>query len=306
MKTSHIFWGTLFITLGLLVLIANLTSLNLYLGNLWSFWPLVLIIFGISMLVRNKLGKGVLAGVAAVFLAVVLFTSIKLTSNFINSDFQLIFDHDSDSNYTISEYTEALNSPISKAKLKLDAGIGSFNIKRSTDDLIYVRAKGSENNYVLSRNDVDSLSNIELQMKDRKIHIGKNDFTNKVDIYLNENPVWNLDLNVGASAIDLDLKRFNVENVEVDMGAASLDIRLGDKADSTKLEVKAGASEINISVPSEVGCQVKMDDVLSSKKLVKFERINSDLYRTSNFDDADKKIFIEIDCGVSSVSIKRY
>jgi len=203
MKTSHIFWGTLFIFLGLLVLINNLAPINFNWGNLWDYWPLVLIIFGIAMLVKNKFGKGLLAGLAAIFLAIVLFTSIRLTSNFVNGDFQFVFDDDSDSNYTISEYSETISTSINKAKFELDAGVGSFNIQRSTEDLIYVKAKGKKNNYHLTRLDTDSLSELKLKMKERTIHFGKNDLTNKVDISLNENPLWDLDVNVGAASIDL-------------------------------------------------------------------------------------------------------
>jgi hypothetical protein len=90
------------------------------------------------------------------------------------------------------------------------------------------------------------------------------------------------------------------------MGAASLDVKLGSLSEETRLNVEAGASNIDILVPEEVGCQVKTDDVLSSKNIYGFTKIKSDLYRTEGFDDADKKIFIEIDCGVSSINIRRY
>ena len=53
-------------------------------------------------------------------------------------------------------------------------------------------------------------------------------------------------------------------------------------------------------------CQVRTDDVLSSKNLNGFTKIKSGLYRTDGFDEAGKKIFIEIDCGVSSINIGRY
>ncbi|HLG31604.1 MAG TPA: DUF5668 domain-containing protein, partial [Ignavibacteriaceae bacterium] len=62
MKTSHIFWGTLFIVLGLLVFINNFTPIYVDWGTIWKLWPLVIILIGISILIKHRYGKGVVAG----------------------------------------------------------------------------------------------------------------------------------------------------------------------------------------------------------------------------------------------------
>ena len=92
MKTSKIFWGTLFIVLGLLVLLNNFSSINVHWGDLWQFWPILLVLMGISMLVKNKFGKSALAGAAAILLALILFTSVKLSTDFIKGDFELVLN----------------------------------------------------------------------------------------------------------------------------------------------------------------------------------------------------------------------
>ena len=106
--------------------------------------------------------------------------------------------------------------------------------------------------------------------------------------------------------MNLDLTKFKIEKIDVSMGAAALNVRLGTLSDKTRLNVEAGASDIDIMVPEEVGCQVRTDDVLSSKNLHGFTKIKAGLYRTDGFDEAGKKIYIEIDCGVSSINIRRY
>ncbi len=306
MKTSHIFWGTLFIVLGLLVLLNNFAAINLHWGNLWQFWPILLVLIGISMLVKNKLGKSALAGAAAILLALLLFTSVKLTTDFIKGDFELVFNGDEDYNFVTTEYRESFDTTIAKAKLFLDAGLGSFNIGDTTSELIYVKAEGIEKHYKLTKQVHDNVSKLKLKMKKTTFHLGKNKFKNKVEISLNEKPTWDINIDGGASAINLDLTKFKIENVYVGMGAASLDVKLGTLSDKTRLNIEAGASNIDILVPEEVGCQVKTDDVLSSKNIYGFIKIKSDLYRTEGFSDAEKKIFIEIDCGVSSINIRRY
>ncbi|MGB5849501.1 MAG: DUF5668 domain-containing protein [Ignavibacteriaceae bacterium] len=306
MKTSHIFWGTLFIVLGLLVLLNNFSAINLQWGNLWQFWPILLVLIGISMLVKNKFGKSALAGAAAILLALLLFTSVKLTTDFIKGDFELTLNGDEDYNFAITEYRESFDTTIVKAKLYLDAGLGSFNIGDTTSELIFVKSEGIEKHYILTKSDYDNVSKLNLKMKKTTFHLGKNKFRNIVDIALNEKPTWDINIDGGASAMNLDLTKFKIENIYVGMGAASLDVKLGTLSDKTRLNVEAGASNIDILVPEEVGCQVKTDDVLSSKNIHGFIKIDSGLYRTAGFDEAGKKVFIEIDCGVSSINIRRY
>ena len=306
MKTSHIFWGTLFIVLGLLVLLNNFSAINLQWGNLWQFWPILLVLIGISMLVKNKFGKSALAGAAAILLALLLFTSVKLTTDFIKGDFELTLNGDEDYNFAITEYRESFDTTIAKAKLYLDAGLGSFNIGDTTSELIFVKSEGIEKHYILTKSDYDNVSKLNLKMKKTTFHLGKNKFRNIVDIALNEKPTWDINIDGGAAAMNLDLTKFKIENVDVGMGAASLYVKLGALSDKTRLNVEAGASDIDILVPEDVGCQVKTDDVLSSKNIHGFIKIDSDLYRTDGFDEAGKKIFIEIDCGVSSINIRRY
>jgi hypothetical protein len=306
MKTSHIFWGTLFIVLGLLVLLNNFSAINLQWGNLWQFWPILLVLIGISMLVKNKFGKSALAGGAAILLALLLFTSFKLSTDFIKGDFELALNGDEDYNFAITEYQESFDTTITKAKLELDAGLGSFNIGDTTSELIFVKTEGIEKHYILTKKNYDDVSILNLKMKKTTFHFGKNKFKNKVDIALNEKPTWDINIDGGAAAMNLDLTKFKIENINVAMGAASLNVKLGTLSDETRLNVEAGASDIDIMVPNEVGCQVRTDDVLSSKNLNGFTKIKSGLYRTDGFDETGKKIFIEIDCGVSSINIGRY
>ena len=305
MKTSNIFWGTLFIVLGLLVLLNNFSPVTLFWADIWQYWPIVLVLLGISMLVKHNAGKAMLASAAAIVLAVTIFSSVKFGTNFINNDFEIVFD-DNNHDYSITEYDEDFDSSLTQAKLYVNGGIGSFKIDSTTDKLIHVKTVGIENNFNLSRNDVDGISTLELDMKKRKFHIGKSKYKNKVNILLNENLEWDINFDVGAASMKLDLTKYNVSNFTVDMGAASLDAKLGSIAERLNVVVNAGASKIVISVPEEVGCQLKMDDVLSANNIVGFKRIKSGLYRTEGFNESEKKIFISIDCGVSSINIDRY
>jgi hypothetical protein len=307
MKTSHIFWGTLFIVLGVLILANNFSNINLYWDNLWQYWPLVLVLLGVSMLVKNIAGKSVIAGAAAVVLALVIFASINFSTSFMFDDnFEVDIGSGVNGDHSVTEYREAFDSSITNAILYLEGGVGNFRIGTETDDLIYTMLEGPPNNFNYSKNQIDSVANINLNMKDVTINLGSSKIKNKVDIALNTKPFWDLDLAFGAASMKFDFSKFKVEDINLDMGAAKLDVKLGAIADKLDFNLNAGASRIIISVPEEVGCEVSTDAVLSRKNINGFEKIESDFYRTDNFDSAGKKIYINIDCGVSSINIHRY
>lgn len=129
---------------------------------------------------------------------------------------------------------------------------------------------------------------------------------NAVELSLNPNPEWDLNFNVGAASLDLDLTPYKVSKVDIGMGAAALNIKFGNLADITRFKLNAGASDIDILIPDSVGCEINSDAALSSKNYEGFKKVDNNLYRSEDFEKYPKKIFIEIDCGVSSIDVKKY
>ena len=306
MKPSHIFWGLLFVGLGLLVLINNFTNILMDWATIWKLWPLTIVLIGLSILIKHNYGKSVIAGLAAVVLALAIFASFKTATHFMSNDINIDFGDGANHEYSTTEFNEYYDSTLTYATLNFDAGAGTFNITDTTNNLIYAITEGHRNNYKLKRLDRDSSSIIDFDMGDKAIFRFGNNYKNKVDIALNNNPVWDMNFNVGAASMDFDLTNFKTRNVDVDMGAASINIRLGILYSKTKLSVDAGASDINIFIPKETGCKIVTDGALSSKHFREFEKIDSDNFRTENFSEAVNKVYIEIDSGVSSISVERY
>ena len=306
MKTSHIFWGLLFIVFGLLVLINNFTNIFMDWGTIWKLWPLVIVLLGLSIIVKHKYGKGVMAGLAAIILAFAIFASIKSATHFVNNDFDLTFGDEPDSEYTTTEFTEDYDSNLKYGTLNFDAGAGSFKITKTTDSLIHATATGLKNNFKLTRYDTDSTTKINLTMRHKSVFRFGKSYKNNIDVALNPKLTWDMNFDVGAASMDFDLTEFKTEKVDVDMGAASLKIKLGNLYPETKLSIDAGASDINIYIPKESGCKITTDGALSSKHFNDFEKINSDHYETANYDSSADKIIIFIDSGVSSISVDRY
>jgi hypothetical protein len=306
MKTSHFFWGVFFLSIGGLLLLGNFTELNFYWDTAWKFWPLVLVLIGVAILVKNQAGKAVVGALAGLILALSLYASISATSNLFQNDFHFVFNDDE---YSISDttfFSEDYSDSISTATLNFKGGAGSFKMEAPTEKLSNIVAVGNESNYTLKRNDTESHSDLYFNMKKTKVNFGKNHYKNNVEIALNKEPDWELNFDVGAASLDMDLTPYKVSKVDIDMGAAALNIKFGDLSDLARLKIDAGASDINILVPDSVGCEIDSDASLSSKHYEGFEKVSKNVYRTGNFDEAKKKIYIEVDCGVSSIDVRRY
>jgi hypothetical protein len=309
MKTKHIFWGLLFVSIGVLILLKNLGFLYVDLANIWKFWPVVIILWGISYFTKNYIVKGFIAGIAAIILAVTLFAFFNSSYNFICNAVNI---RDDDIDFTISNntdtsnYNESFDSNIKNCEYNLNAGAGTFVINDSTDDLMHAVTQGIRNNYDISRHDQDDKATITMNMKKRRMTFNDEHNRNKTVIKLNTSPVWDLNFDVGAAAIDFDFTPFKTNDIEIKMGAASLKAKLGNKNPVTKLHLKAGVSSIDILVPESSGCEINCKTALSSKEFDDFIKVNSNLYKTDNFDTAKKKIYLDIDTGISSIHVSRY
>ena len=309
MKTKHIFWGLLFVSIGILILLKNIGLLYIDLANIWKFWPLVIILWGISYFTKSQIVKGFIAGIAAIILAVALFAFFNSSYNFICNAFSI---KDDDFNFTINEntdtsnYNESYSSKIKSCEFNLNAGAGAFIINDSTDDLMNAVTQGVKNNYEFTRQDAGDKSTVTMTMKKRQFVFNDEHNKNKTLIKLNTSPVWDLNLDVGAAAIDFDFSPFKTDKIDIKMGAAALKVKLGNKLNATNFHLKAGVSSVDILVPESSGCEIRCNTALSSKAFDDFIKVNSNLYKTDNFDTARKKIYLDIDTGISSIHVSRY
>ena len=129
---------------------------------------------------------------------------------------------------------------------------------------------------------------------------------NKLDIELNENPIWDMKLDIGAAKASIDLTKFKVKNLDLNTGATQVFLKLGDDYENTNVDVEMGAASLEIYIPKDSGCKVTGKMFLISKDLEGFSKIRKRHYETKNYETASNKIDIDIQGGVSSLEIKRY
>jgi len=297
MKTGTLFWGTLLIVGGLLLLLDRLDLLLIDLDAVWRLWPLILVLWGVSILVPTLKFRQAIVACIAVALAVV---GVALARTIWEPDLRWgVLE------LTSQDFVEPMEGEVERAALTLDAGAGSFVIDRTTDQLFQAEARTSMGEYRIERVTRLGKESITMEMVGgKKLRLGR--LENRVRMSLNAQPEWDLEFDAGAAKIDFDLSPLKVRSLLVNSGASSIRIRMGSLLEQARVVVDAGASSIRIEIPEDVGCSLSVDAGLSSKQFSGFTEKGDGLYETEDYLSADRRIQVSLDAGVSSLRVDRY
>lgn len=321
MKFDKIIWGVLLLFIGGVLLLDNFNVIEFYWRNVWNFWPIFLIILGVNILFNrnnSQTGSVISLGILIIALGFLFFRGQeKPTRSFWwgHSDDNVSFhfddnDEDNDRDYSKLHFSEPLVSEDTTKKnvLNISGGGTTFDLKGETDSLFKADVKRRFGNFSLTRNTTDSVNTLVFRTHDKnknqKWSIG--DGGNRVDVYLNKAPIWQMDMNMGAGEIDFDLSQYKVRTLNFDGGAAELKIKLGDLLPITDVNVKTGVADVKVHVPEGSGCRIKTKTGLSSRDFTGFTKISDGVYETPNYKSSTKKIFINFDGGLSSFEVDRY
>ncbi len=321
MKYGNIFWGVILITLGALFAMRNFDIFFFSWGSIFKLWPLIFVFWGIALLPVKGMLKIVLT-VATVAIGIIILSQSPHSQNHWGiwwhdrDNWEQDYDYysDDDDDYDDSEtydgnwddqyISDEYDFEDKYARLNLDAVAGEFDIKGVTSYLFEFEAGGNGGRYNATTDRLND-STVKIQFTQESIRKRKN-YRNYFELNLNQNPIWQLNLDVGAADMEMDLTPFKVAKVDIDGGACALQLKLGDKYKKTYVNIDAGASGIEIEVPATSACEVTTSTILSGRELDGFNKISKGLYQTPNFSNSAHQIFIDINAAVSGVKVERY
>jgi len=313
MKFRNIFWGIILILIGVLFILQNLNIIDFRWVSLWRLWPIFLILWGVSILPANKWIKtSLVVIVLAGSVYFMLNSTVEWRNHYPNIHIGRDYDDYDDDEFYDDEgqADQHFNIPyedsVATASLSFDAAAGSFYINDTSDDLLAFSKKGRQGTYTYYVKRSDNNANISIEREGQELFLNNKDGHHEVDISLNKAPEWNMNFDIGAAKVMFDFSHFKVRKLDLDGGAASIKIKLGDNLPTSHVNIDAGASEIVLKVPQSSGCDLNLTAVFSGKTISGFEKVDNGHYRTSNFEEADNKIYITVDAAVSSYKITRY
>src|SRR5262249_28354527 len=117
-------------------------------------------------------------------------------------------------------------------------------------------------------------------------------------------PITTLNVQSGASQVNMDLTGLRVSNLDMAVGASSTRLRLPDSG-AMVAHISGGAATINLEVPPGVAAQVRQRGGLSTFTIdqSRFPQVGDGLYRSPDWETATNKADITIETGVTTVQV---
>jgi hypothetical protein len=316
MKYGNIFWGVILITLGVLFAMRNFDIFYFSWHGVFRLWPLIFVFWGIALLPVKAMFKLILTVATVVIGLVILSNNPRSHSWGIWWPDRFTWEQEYDDDRDYNEEEENINTWEDQlfsdtydfhdkyVTLNLEAVAGEFDLKGVTSELYEFETEGNAGEFKASAKNVNDSTKL-IAISQENIRKRKN-YKNYFDLKLNQKPIWEINIDVGAADIEMDLSSFKVKKVDIDGGASAIELKLGDKYIRTYVNIDAGASGIEIKVPASSACEVNTSTILSGRDLDGFQKIDRGLYQTPNFSNSAHQIVIDIDAAVSGITVERY
>ena len=301
-KDNGVIGGIILITIGIIALMVTFFDLKIVWSELAKFWPIFLIIFGVSILPLNKLLKSISVIILILLSCVLYYNNVNDNMSSMSS-----FSYDMiEEGVNVQEFSEPYNHNVKTAGVELNYGAGTLFLSSPVDYLVKAT---NASNYIIQDLSVKyekDHAEIEFEGGNNVTVNGKDFKSNNFNIALNENPIYDFEINLGACNMNFDFTEYKVSDVEVNCGACDIDMKLGDLYGTTNVNIEMGVSDVKIGIPSSSGCRIECETVLSHKDFAGFDKKSGNVYETPNYLSASKHVNIKLEGAISDFEIYRY
>lgn len=292
------FWGIILILAGVILIGINTNYLDAdQLYQFAKFWPLLLIIYGTGLAFRHYRFGWIIT--LLVIIASIAFIGYSTKNNL---HFQNNFSGNAP---TISKFQADLPSAADSAKIIIDSGAVDLKLRSTSDDLIHgsLSSRFLQPKLTTKTSNDQTIVTLDTASSFHNWPHGKN----KLDVFITDEVPVNLQLNVGASQLNLDTSNIMVKEMTISCGASNIDLKIGKTIqDNAAIKISSGASNISISLPREIGVKISNDSALSNLDTKDFTKVDKGTYESNDYQNKDKKITIHNSSGASSININWY
>lgn len=284
-------FAIILIIVGIVLLLqtTGVLSWELWAG-IWRFWPVTIIAIGINLIFGRRL-----PWLAGLLIAVVVVLALGVA----------LFLVPVSSTAAVSSMQEDLQG-LESAELDIGFGAGELTIDslpEGSPRLVEAIFQGRDAETPVVRTSDSATLDITMRSGNFFFFGVRPDVDWQVS--LSRLPRLSIDLDGGASDIELDLSNLQVSDLNIDAGAASVEARMPASAGHVNATIDAGAADITVIIPEGVAARIDSDVIAGSLSIGegRFPRAG-DVYISPDFDTAANRIDLEIDAGASSVTIR--
>jgi hypothetical protein len=246
------------ITLGLILLYANLRPDFDPFSMLWRYWPLLLIFWGIGRIVDyfvferpDAQGQVTRSGHSGEFFGVlILIVLIVIAFNHSHLGGKMIHEQ---------HYVDRGSSSSVSVSVELSAGELAISGGAAPDKLLEgdFNYREREGRPEVEYSSTGKEGRLSITQGETRIHTHWGTGGNKWDLRLNKEVLSDLKVEVGAGRGDLHLAGMNLGHVDLEMGAGRVDADLtGDWKRDVEVNIQGGVGSAMIRLPKSIGVEV--------------------------------------------------
>jgi hypothetical protein len=307
MRIGRIRSGVILISIGIVFLLNNLGYVPWVVWfRILSLWPVILIAIGIEKI----FGKTRLSFLT--ILSPLLYMAAILGPAYFSAGYGEGWEwgkaHHAPETY---QYSRDLDTSVTKVTATVQFRAGNLEISSESEKLISAKLDFWKREPITTYeySGSDSTANIEIRDEEREWKgwfwrgWGEKDWA----IALTDKIPLNLRINTRATQGELDLSDLKLTELNLDVKAASLNIKLGDMVDPIEGRIESDASRLSLLIPEDIGLKIENRAELTSTSFSNISIMKYDnIYQTSNFEQAPKKIVLSLEGSVTRLVVKSY
>ncbi|HQA68642.1 MAG TPA: DUF5668 domain-containing protein [Aggregatilineales bacterium] len=298
--TRGITGAIILIGLGVAFLLQNLGVVGFDWFSLLRFWPILLILFGLDLLLARSVVGSLLAALAAIgIVAGVLFLARTdtpapafLSGRTVTRDIE---------SYELADDIEALDVRlnIGAAAVNLDADAGPGLVVEGsyrTDEELVLRS-----NYRVT----GSTGQLEISQERASggVWVVGRGLVGEIDLSLPDRVPIDLYIDAGASDLRLDLTGMQLRSLTINGGVGTIDVQLPEFGEFS-VDINGGVGTVTLHVPEGLEAQASVEGLTSRNFSARFREMSEGVWATAGYDMAENRATIDIDAGVGTVNVR--
>ena len=316
-RLGSIFLPLILIGLGALLLLQNAGLIQV---SIWDvvgrLWPLIPVLVGIELLIGQRSPRA--AVVVMLLVVICAVPAIMLVA--VDSDrsggwsVNITSDHSPSEFASLRPRIEEQLADVERAEVQLRFGVGELrlaSLPASSPLLVagdLTPGSGREApTWEVGRVGNGEHAEIEIVSGSGTFDFNRENGGEHWDLQLSPEIPIEMEVQAGASQVELDLTRLRVPELQVELGAAQLHLRLPAQG-HTSATVEAGAADITIDIPADTPARIRTRGGLARIEVDSraFPRTdNSDVYQSPGYDEPpDNRIDLEIRTGLAKVEVR--
>jgi hypothetical protein len=272
---------------------------------LMTFWPVILILAGAVIIIKNTGVRLVilllLASIIGVYVVLgpAFFWALPGISQIKSG---LWTSTETKTEGFVYTKTFDYDQGMKVGTANIDLGVCSTVIKSTNEKAASIKST------------IEGLSGILTKDSDKiLLTVAEKDFVKNVKnlervthIYLGERLTWALNVSTGASHNKLDLTNLTISSLDLELGAGSAEIIIGDRAALTDIRIEGGASSIVLTVPKDSGIMIVTQSGAATNNFetAGLTQTTDGTYINAKADQGAKQVNVTLSTGISSVKLE--